>query len=544
MGASKVIPLHWPAGGIDRRNAVQWQEPYTCYHAQNVFNYAGGRNRGGSRPGMARAFTTDLANPINMLNSVTFIASGGTITTQLVASNGSIYYQSSDTAFTLAGGSALQASSLVQSAEYGGKLYIADHDLDPTGSAGTYRPKIWDPATVSVAYWTATDGTTPLGSTCVCVFRDRLILAGGTTSPYGVYGSRQGDPLDFDYSETDVGGAFSLALAEAGKIGDRVTAMWPHGDSCLIIGCPNSLWMIVGDPKYGGQVANISHNIGIVDRNAFCTTPDGAFVFLSHDGLYMIPAGCGVTEPIKLSREKMPEELLNLGISISGGPLISLVYDQYYGGIHIFLTARTDASSHTAPPLSWITLPTNAPTDEASLQNHFFLEWKTKAFWQVTFKTSRFQPWVSHSRKNYATSTSQVIYGCQDGRIRTYDPDNVVDDQGETTAAQITSAVVLGPFTDQTLYEDLRWDSLELFLTKESTEVRWSIHVGDTAQEAAKAATNGSKPAASGLIRGGRSFKSYPRIRGRAIYLRLSSEGQWAYEAGNALLTKVGRVRV
>jgi hypothetical protein len=339
--------------------------------------------------------------------------------------------------------------------------------------------------------------------------------------------SRQGDPEDWDFSVTDVGGAVDLGIANAGQIGDVVTSLTPHADNCLLIGCPSSMWILLGDPRTGGQLANLSKTIGVVDRNAWCTTPDGLFVFLSADGLYMIPAGCSMDgNPVSLSRERLPVELLNINpAATAAGTVVSMAYDVRWRGIHVFKTPRTPDGSGLGAV-------------------HWFFDWETKSFWEVQYKNSDFDPWTCHARPNYPSEESVVVMGCVDGALRFYSSDATHDDEGELTQKKIESYLVFGPFGDEPdLTSDVRVDEIDVSLSSDSGQVDWTLCTGDNAELAAANLT-GNKEQDIGHLYGGRNPRFYPRVRGAAVFLKLSSLVAWAFEAASIVLSKLGKTRV
>jgi hypothetical protein len=369
----------------------------------------------------------------------------------------------------------------------------------------------------------ASVGTVPTGCPCVCTFRDRLVLAGGADFPYGVFFSEQGDPTNWDYSATAESGAVSLGLSFAGAIGETVTAMWPHADNCLLLGCLNSLWMLIGDPKTG-QLANLSTAIGIVDKHAFCTTPDGWFVFLSADGLYAIPAGCGNPIPQSISRQKLPLEMIGID---PRNIRVTMAYDIRWRGIFIFLSDLDTTD-----------------TDAGDL--HWFLDWETKSLWEVQFGGAvggGFDPVSVLARKNFADTKSTLLLMSRDGYLRSIDEDYDVDDEDETSAKRFRSSCVFGPFGDASLLNDSRWDELEVVLSADSASVDVEIFAGETAEEAAEAVQTGS-PSYTRRIGTGRSPRMHPRVRGASLYLKLTADRRWAFEAASAVLAKAGRTRV
>ena len=526
MPEKQRIPLDFPSGGRSDRFAFQKQPPYTTVSALNVWPYAIGRTRGGSRPGTERFW--DLGGTIYGLGQVSYIPTASDrIKTSIVAMVTDALYMYDYEANFLYGPHNYSGSAtgeIISMAERNQKVYIAHHSIDQAASAAANAPLIYDPLTDAISSWTATSGTLPKGCPCICLWRDRMVLAGGTTTPYGIFFSRQGDPLDWDYSVTDVGGAVVLGNANAGQIGDTVTSLTPHADNCLIIGCPTSLWMLQGDPRLGGQLANLSQTIGVVDRNAWCTTPDGLFVFLSADGLYMIPAGCSTTSnPVSISREKLPEELLNVDRrSVAGGKVVSMEYDVRHRGIHIFLSARATGDS-----------------DEGDL--HWFVDWETKSFWPVQFGAGGFDPWGAIARHNYTSDESTVIFACRDGVLRRYTTENSVDDEGEADDYAIDSHVAIGPIGDED--SDVRIDELGITLDNDSERVTWELYAGPSAQTV-KDSLADSRSRIAGRIDAGRNPRINPRISGAYLLLKLSSKAKWALDSAYAIVSRLGRTRV
>lgn len=475
-----------------------------------------GSNAGGS---CTISISSDSSSGIRMLNTIQYIAADALQARVVAIANGQLYHEAPVGTMTAVGSGAFNVDKLLHSADQDQLLYIADHDDSPTLSAGARQPKIYDPATNSVTDWTADDdadgnalGAVPLGCPCIASWRARLVLAGGTTTPHGVFMSRQGDPNDWDYSETDVGAAVSLTLAHAGQMGDVVTCVAPHGDNCLILGGETSLWILRGDPSYG-NLHNLSATHGVIDRGAWCTTPDGLFVFLSQDGVYMVPAGCEAAQaPVSVSREKLPAELLATNKTTH---TVAMAYDVVDRGIHIFLTPNTAGSTASG---------------------HWFLDWESKAFWQVTLGSTNHEPFAIHARKNWYTTNSGVILGCRDGYIR-YHSHSADDDDG----TDFSSEVWLGPIGDSTLFSDTMLAEIAATLGTGSGQVLFEIYQADSPE----AAFAGS-PIYQSYWSYGRNPAEHPRIRGQSLYIRLTNGEDgvaWSWEAGYAVIGRKGKTR-
>lgn len=573
---AKTVQIHWPAGGVRRREAVQNQPPYTAYSALNVLNDAQGRERGGTRPGLARAISTRLVGPVLSLGNVTFYARSGDeiigppqtylvavdSTEHVLGGDGNLYaFDDTGTLIESFDSGAWNTNEVIQAAAHNQKLYFANHTVESLQSSTiSYVPLVYNPAGEFEAdrfhTWDddITAGELPKGCPTICLWRDRLILAGGIANPSNLYGSRQGDPNDWDFSASDDSGAFSLQTTRAGVIGDTITCLSPHADNCLMVGCSDSLWLIVGDPRFGGTVKNLSNRVGPISKNAFAVTPDGLFVFLSRDGLWACAAGCQSLEaPVSVSRERLPVELRNIdvtnGDSGENGFIVSMEYDLYWRGIWIFLTPRN-----------------------GSRTLHWFFDWETKSFWPISFHSAAFDPWVVTDRRNFASTHSRVYLGCSDGYLRRFQEDADEDDAAGSDsptpppsqwpvawrsipirevpanandATDIESYVILGPFGTQDLQNYLVWAEHNLIFSRASCRIDWEIYRGDTAEEAAAAAEAGQFPASRGWTQGGRSHTAYPRVRGAALYLKLKAcRKAWAFEGGNLTMQDGGKVRV
>ena len=78
MGKKQVLSLRFPIAGLDKGKSYQAQPPFSTPDALNVRPYETlkGRERGGSRPGLGKAFYDLLGagEPVRMINEVTFLA--------------------------------------------------------------------------------------------------------------------------------------------------------------------------------------------------------------------------------------------------------------------------------------------------------------------------------------------------------------------------------------------------------------------------------------------------------------------------------------
>ena len=510
------LELLFPAGGLHRRFAYQTQPPGTTPDALNCWpdTVLEGRRRGGSRPGLGKASTTLInAGGVFGLQSATWIESQ-TVKTRLLAVGGGAIYREDTLDGTLSSlGGALNPNKIIMSAVRDQVVYFADHSDDQGLSGTTYQPKKLDLVTGVISNWVANDGTIPKGCPIVCLYRDRLVLAGGTTDSHGLFYARQSDPLDWDDTEEDEGTAINSGTAPAGKVADIVTAAAAHSDQCLLVGCPTSLWLQRSDPGAGGWLENLSSKIGIVDRFAWCRTTEGLFVFLSADGVWAVPASCSAAgDPQPISRLKLPEELLSVDRSTTQ---VSMAYDVRHRGIYIFLT------------------PLTIGTEAAQ---HWWLDWDTKSFWPFRFAHPSYDPYVCHDRENYVSAHSGVILGCRDGYLRRFRRDLPDDDD-----IDFNSYALLGPIGDPSMQRDTIVTEVSATLDENSGDVLAEIQSGSSPQAAFLAT-----PKPFGRFRQGYSGNRFPRRRGQSHYVKLNGakDGKpWAYDSGTAVIEHVGRRR-
>ncbi len=272
-----------------------------------------------------------------------------------------------------------------------------------------YSPS--QPDASSCSQLASTAGVVPLEPRLVCVYRDRLMLAGpGNTW----YASRMGDPQDWDYGAdpTDQTIAIAGTTYSGGRIGAPITALIPFGDDYLIFGCADSLWVLRGDPGAGGVIYNLSRNVGVVSADAWCTLPDNSILVLDRAGLYAIPLGAEDV-PVVVSRERLPRELQNVD---GAANRISMAYNAECNAVCIAIVPLTNAEG-----------------------SHWWLDLTTKSLWPMEFSDTK-QPVKFRNHRCNAGETHEMIVGCMDGVLRRFDVAVTTDD-----GALFDSRVAIGP---------------------------------------------------------------------------------------------------
>ncbi len=353
----------------------------------------------------------------------------------------------------------------------------------------------------------------------VATYRDRIVLAGDPNAPHAYFASRQGNPRDFDYGRdaADAGRAVggTNANAPTGGLSEPIRALITYSSDFLIFGCTNSIYQLRGDWATGGNIELLSGEIGVIGRFAHCKTPSGEIVFLSRDGLYMMQAGGGT--PVRVSRERLPDELLSLDDRIYD---ISLAFDVRDNGIYIFVTNNESTSTY------------------GTSQYHWWFDWEDKGFWPFQLPSAQ-QPRCSFANNNTDSAPdAAVLLGCRDGYLRRFQRYAESDD-----GTSFNSSVSIGPLVLGDKYSEGLLQELYATVAEGSGEVDWALYTGENNEQASIATT----AFASGTWASeGLNPTEHPRMRGMSAVLKISNgEGRaWTVETINAKTIKVGKQRI
>ena len=361
--------------------------------------------------------------------------------------------------------------------------------------------KVFDPSTGNMypLFQDWLKGSVPTNCTTIAAWRNRLVCV-EASNPQNFKMSRQGDTEDWDYSAGDAQRSIVGSLTSAGQIGEPIIALIPYHHNCLVIGCTSSLWIMSGDPALGGTARRLDDQIGVLGPKSWCLTAGGYMMFMSKDGLYVMPPGCG-TAPTSVSRELLPEELLNIDTS---SKTVTMAYDMRYRGIHLFIHGGSNTS-------------------------HWFIDIKTRlegdkitaAFWPVSYQADH-APSACHTRRDFTSNESPVVFGCHDGYLRHLKP-SLDEDDGSNA---IASHIVFGPFAlgDSSGMFEGKLSSICAALGQNSGNVTWSVHVGQTAEDAVDAAAR-ETGTWTGYAGTGLQYRAHPKARGAFATVKISSTG-------------------
>lgn len=401
-------------------------------------------------------------------------------------------------------------------------------------------PKIWDLLDDTVDILTkdpATDEPVPLGCNLVCTHNDRIFWAGDLANGNRWYASRSGNHRDYEYGQDDASTAIRGTEYRGGQIGRPITCLMPHNEDCLIFGAIDSMFVMRGDAAGSGYISKLSDQVGPISAQAWCSTPSDEKVFLTRDGVYMMPSGCGTT-PISVSRETLPNELLNVdadvydvlmgydliqravqiyvrvkeipdptfvqtdGIVNSNGISFSsvgtdfvelgiqqgdslLIYDieavaATYEVLGVFRNGVTLASPHPDPGATGINWNYGRNPNRA-----YWIDWQrqlengSRPMWKMSFATDNTYPTAVGLFMPYSTQfKSPLLLGTMDGRTLHFDRNEPQDDEEDFTAY-----VHLGPIrisqnpNMETLVNDGR-----LVAAEGLSRLRWRVAAGKIAE--------------------------------------------------------------
>ena len=386
-------------------------------------------------------------------------------------------------------------------------LTLIDTSTDANVPAGTTYTLSW-----TGSYY----GAPPLGCPLCCTYRGRLVFAG----PGPVwYMSRVLNPTDFDYGydPNDPSRAVGGTATSAGGIPENILALIPHSDDYLIFGTERSLWLLNGDPAYGGTITALSREIGVLGSGAWCQMPDGSTIILSRDGLYLIPAGAQ-SYPQPLSRILLPSELLDVDYV---GNTVSMAYDVQQHGVHISISPNAGGTG-----------------------THYFFDWPTKSFWPTIFGSNSLNPMAMvryAPNSSSSAAASQIVFGGYDGYLRNYSYAATTDD-----GTAMNSLVCYGPFRFGGPGFNTEIQEIQGDLDSSSGNVSWGIYQDMTGEAAIQDAIAGGTASAaywSGTWTSGYNSRQYPHARGAAFVIMLNGTAPWAIEGLRIIAKRRGMLR-
>jgi hypothetical protein len=296
---------------------------------------------------------------------------------------------------------------------------------------------------------------------------DCMVLAGfaGDEQNYGM--SRIGQHDDFDTANTDAGAPVEGNLAIESKVGQPITALMPGRDRQLVFGCDHSLWRMIGHPRQGGSVVQISDKMGIIGPNAWTSDPAGNLYFVSTAGFHAMSPGGG---PLDLSSVKVPRFFRSID---RAQHRVTCCWDTKWQGCHIFVTHQQ-----------------LAPYEGGPVNVHLFYSVPRKGFFRIQTAVVM-DPTCAVGFDGDSDDQRLVMMGCRDGVVRVFDDSAVTDD-----GVAISSYALLGPVSPAGRIRQARATGVDLVLGElpqsqpqltedDNWHVDWEVRGGDSAYEAA-----------------------------------------------------------
>jgi len=302
-----------------------------------------------------------------------------------------------------------------------------DNDISFTTSAAEDAPPHWYDWTVYGGS-TTLYGSMPAKAYIGCLSGGRCVLSGNPDYPHQAPTSAAGNPWDWNIYRTDSDRATVIGSGVAGQIGDVVRALIPARDGQLIIGCANSLHIMLGNPAYGGQMVDIN-GVGIFGANSWCFDADGNLYAYATNGVIRLPRGASQVE--NLSLIPLPK-FIEDNAADPATHRVTMGYDPVRHGIEICITKLTDGTSKNY----WLPL---------ALSGSFFPE--TRIAGHGVYSIFQYDA--------NSPTYKGLLFGCTDGYIRLHS-DAAANDDGTA----IDSYVTFGPIP---LAESGRDGSIEAF---------------------------------------------------------------------------------
>ena len=518
MPEVKEIVIPFPVGGIVQNRGYHDQPEGTTPDAKNIwpFQWESGRGRGGVRPGRSEEIGPD-GDVRGWCNANYY--SGGTKTGIACATSSGCWYHE-DGFDDGVGSDWIEKIETACLSDFG-SCAVFDGRLIQTSLTNTYP--LWVLLDTPGPGTAINDADSPENCGLVAVWNGRVFLAGVSIAPNTLYASKVGSfhqANDWDTTETGAGAAYSNAGDDVGQISEPITSLIPHNRDCFLVGCVDSIYVIRGNPKSGGQIYRLSDESGPVMNTAWCKDSADNTWILTRQGLSRIPSGCG-QPPESVSKSVIPNELVGLDPGVSNAKY-SLVYEDRFQGIHIIGWTGSE-------PLAW------------------FYDLQAGGFWRQEYAQSGSSANQVQVGWDFPSVSSTSRGSCV---LANFGTDCWIMDTSDDTE-EIDSYLWLGPIPVGEPNQQGIMHSIMATLAEESGDIAWSVYIADSAQEAFNQDVDPGVTVAPDFTgenwdRGGLNFEQYPRLRGSVFYLKLEdvSNSTWSIEEITTKITALSKRRV
>jgi WD40 repeat protein len=315
---------------------------------------------------------------------------------------------------------------------------------------------------------------------------NRLLAFGLEDDPSNFYFSARANPFDWKPVVGQSGAAVTARLGPTGLFPEVLVAAIPYNDDLLVLGGDHTLYQLSLDPAVDGVLNLISDTVGIAPGRAWCRDGYGSVYFFGNNGgIYRLSLN---GPPQRISNRTIDQRTVDIDVANS---IIHLEWDAKRQGIWVFVTSKL--ALHTT---------------------HYYYDFRTEGWFPVKFVTRHMNPNAIIVRDQDSAQDRRILMGGNDGYVREFS-DELLSDNGTAFAKHF----VIGPWTPQQMGgRSLAIDSMDVSLGRES-QAYMELWVADDPESAV---TRG-QVAFQTEVFGGEINCSCPRIRGRAIGMKVSS---------------------
>jgi len=373
-------------------------------------------------------------------------------------------------------------------------------------------------------------GTMPSQANLVCLYRGRLILAGDSNYPHQWYMSRVINPWDWKYVVNDPLSPIRGGSADAGEIGDIIKALIPYKDDYLIFGCANSIWILRGDPTFGGSIDLLTDKTGMYGSRAYCFDDTNTLYFFGKNGLYNIPVGAGIQPPENVSQAALPNWIKDWDLDESDHRIV-LSFDPIRRGILVSKTLLSDGTN-----------------------SNYYYDLKIGGFYPESYPTAC-GIFSAHYYDSTDNTYKKHLFGSNDGYIR-YFLDSAKDDDAGASDTAISSYLVY-PIIQMAEEDDKEGKLISLTFVVgggasagsfgDSDGFTYSLYKGDDAETVLEDIKDAATAFATGSFSTtGRQNRIRTRVRGRWLGLKLSNSTAtetWAINLVSGEMRPAGKIK-
>jgi hypothetical protein len=380
---------------------------------------------------------------------------------------------------------------------------------------------VFDPKKGTLAKFEAVGaGEVPQKAYLACAYRKRLVLAADTKW----YMSAANDPFNWEYFPPIQTVADAVADSTVAQFSsDIIHTLIPGQDDYLYFGCSGSILLLRGDPLNGGQLDIVSEDVGMSFGNSWAKDQNGViYFFASRGGVYrMVPGG-------------LPESISDA----SGSQDVTVQADFEAINQNDYRLELEWDYNHDELIVSQIPYA----TENLALIRSWRWSRKLNAWWPDRLGSTGLIPFSSWSADGDLATDRTIIFGCQDGYVRSLN--DLVNNDDEVA---IDAYVTIGPIQSGS-DRDTAIGRIKAILAHESGGCSFEVFSTD-----APSLAEGNDPlayaslVASGSFEPGQNPRISVRARGPYLWIRLRNNKQnegFAVEELGASLTARGTRRV